>query len=204
MMTQDGEVQMPAQRKLIYGVAINDSEQPVSKRQRIICPFYQAWVNVLERCYSSEFHKSRPTYIGCTTSKEWLLFSNFKLWMVKQDWKGKHLDKDIIFPGNKHYSSENCVFVTLKLNNLLVDHGAKRGKYPIGVSFDDTTLNKFKACCNVDGKTKTLGRFKTPQEANNIYREFKSKLIVSVAKQQSDIRLKNGLLKHAELIRGLV
>jgi len=40
--------------------------------------------------------------------------------MERQDWEGKHLDKDILIPGNKIYSPDRCIFVS-SLINLLID-----------------------------------------------------------------------------------
>jgi len=192
-----------ASRKPVCGVGINDANYQVTQRingKLVLCPFYQVWVNMLERCFSNKFHKSRPTYKKCTVSKDWMIFSNFKSWMEKQEWQEKALDKDIIFPGNKHYSHEFCVFVTIRLNNLLCDHEAERGKYPIGVCFDDSAKNKFKAVCSVNGKGKFLGRYSTPEEASQVYKKYKANHVTNIANQQTDIKIKNGLLKHAKII----
>ena len=52
--------------------------------------------------------------------------------MEKQDWEGKFIDKDLLFPGNKVYGPDTCVFVTRQLNNLFTDHGG-RGPHKQGV-----------------------------------------------------------------------
>lgn len=121
------------QRKPIYGVGINDSPYivtPVIDGKKLWCPYYQAWVNMMARCYSDKHKKKYPTYIGCSVIKEWRLFSNFRRWMVTQDWQGKQLDKDILVVGNKVYSPDNCMFVTMETNNLVLDGSTIRGKYP--------------------------------------------------------------------------
>ena len=96
-------------KKLVCGVGINDAGYVVMEFETIIvdgkrkrkrvwaCPYHQTWKGMLERCYSTKFQERNPTYIGCTVSKEWLVFSNFRAWMMTQDWQGKHLDKDIFF-----------------------------------------------------------------------------------------------------------
>lgn len=81
---------------------------------------YQAWHQMLRRCYSLDYQKLYPTYIGCSVNSRWHNFQNFwndieslsgyELW--KKNDIEMHLDKDIIFPGNKIYSRENCKFVT--------------------------------------------------------------------------------------------
>ena len=110
--------------KLVYGVGINDADYRVQekitvvdedgkKKQKLvwICPFYEKWKPMLRRCYSAKYQEVRPTYIGCSVSEDWLRFSTFKAWMAAQDWEGMEIDKDILFPNNKIYSPETCVFI---------------------------------------------------------------------------------------------
>ena len=123
-------------RRLVYGVGINDSnyvtQQSVSGR-KVICPFFQRWKNMLERCYSKKYLDKHPSYNGCTVCEEWKRFSIFKVWMEKQDWEGKDLDKDTMFIGNKVYSPETCVFIPRRINTILGSRSKLRGDYPLGV-----------------------------------------------------------------------
>ena len=70
--------------KLVYGVGINDADYVVQKYETIvyvngkrkrrlvwICPFYQSWKHMLQRCYSNKFKERNPTYEGCSVSEEW-------------------------------------------------------------------------------------------------------------------------------------
>lgn len=191
-----------AQRRLIYGVGINDADYNVrfkSNNKWIKCQFYRSWTSMLTRCYDYKYQQKQPTYKGCRVVEEWLTFSNFKTWMQIQDWKGKELDKDVVSPGNKIYSSDNCVFIDKSLNSLLNSHSAKKGIYPQGVCFHKAT-NKFSAQCNVEGKRKHLGLFNTPQKASKTYNKFKSNLVAEIAHKQTDPRIKSGLIKHSKLI----
>ena len=52
---------------------------------------------------------------------------------------------------------------------------------------------------HLDGKTKNLGRFATYQEAEQVYLKAKYKRIMKIAFEQIDIRIKNGLIKHASV-----
>ena len=94
-------------RKLVCGVGINDADYAVVEWETIgyvngkqnqkrvwECPYYKVWGSMLKRCYSDKYQERYQTYKGCTVSEEWLTFSNFKNWMEKQDWEGKHLDKE--------------------------------------------------------------------------------------------------------------
>ena len=192
-----------SRRKPLYGAGINDADylvKPSINNKIMFCPYYTKWSAMIELCYSEKRHITHPTYIECFVISEWLLFSNFKKWMETQDWQGKELDKDIIIPGNKIYSPETCCFVSKQINVLLTNASANRGKYPQGVFYNNARNNKYVSCCRINGKQKTLGRYPTEQEASQVYKKFKSNLIISVANEQTDIRIRNGLIKHAEIL----
>lgn len=188
-------------RKPVFGVGINDSSyitNPMADGKRLNCPIYVAWKSMIERCYYTQYQTKRPTYIGCTVDPEWLLFSNFHKWMVEQDWVGKALDKDILGISSKHYSPENCLFVTLEVNNLLCcDRGARRGDGPVGVR---KRGRKFRAQFSFNGTNKALGIFDTPEGASKAYRAAKKANIERVAREQTCTRTRDGLLKHAAML----
>ena len=111
------------------GVGINDSNHKIQihKKKKIIwrCPFYTRWENMLKRCYSSRYHKTRPSYIGCSVCPEWRYFSKFRLWMENQKWEGMELDKDLLVKGNKVYGPDTCCFLPGAINSLF-SHGQKK------------------------------------------------------------------------------
>jgi len=188
-------------RKPLYNLGINDADYVVQPRingKKINCPYYKTWVDMLTRCYSEKFHANNQSYIDCTVAKEWHLFSNFHKWMEKQDWNHKELDKDILMPGNKIYSPETCVFVPASLNNLLLHAKSKKRKYPVGVEFNNKCKDKFIAHVNLNGKKKHLGCFATQEQASEAHKTAKSNEIKRVALLQSDIRIREGLLRHAD------
>lgn len=190
------------QRNPIFGVGINDAEYKIRPRvngKPVMCLFYQRWVDMIRRCYSSLYQDKNKTYIGCTVTNEWLTFSSFKDWMVNQDWKGKHLDKDIINPGNKVYSPENCRFVTSELNNLILDSAAIRGNNPQGVYFNKEK-RRHRAQISIKGKVKGLGQYPTQKLASEAYIKAKVELITKISLEQTDKSVANGLLLHAELL----
>jgi len=160
-----------ARRKLVYGVGINNAEYMVRQfinGKNTRCPYYTKWSNMLKRCYSELFQKTHPAYIGCTTSKHWIKFSNFKDWMQKQDWESMDLDKDIKLKGNKIYSENACLFIPAKLNSFLSGDNAIKGGLPQGVSLCKST-GKFRVKMYQGGKDKHLGRFGTQEEALKVY-----------------------------------
>lgn len=181
-------------RKPVYGVGINDSNY-ITRIKRMRCPYFEKWQGMLGRCYSPFEHLRFPTYIGCTVCDEWLTFSNFKKWMIKQDWQGNELDKDIKFTGNKVYSPDNCLFVSKRINGLLLDSRAARGEFPQGVSYH-ARGNKYQVHCKTDGKRNYLGLFSTPEEGSKVYSKFKSDHVYEVALEQ-DQPLRGYLIRIA-------
>lgn len=189
-------------RKLVCGVGINDAEYSVnhvSGGRRSQCPFYERWASMLNRCYGKSYQTKYPTYIGCSVCDEWLVFSVFKLWMVSQDWKGMHLDKDVAIPGNKIYSPECCRFITPALNSLLNDSKSTRGDYSIGVYFRKDT-GKYKAQISDLGDYKFLGYHDTESLASSAYAKAKRDIILRFALEQGDEAISRGLRLHADII----
>ena len=192
----------------VYGVGINDADYAVKKmetigyvngkrKQRLVweCPFYRVWKSMLERCYSDKAQDKHPTYKGCSVSEEWNTFSNFRGWMVEQDWEGKQLDKDLLIEGNKVYSASTCVFVTPSVNYFILDSGATRGEWMIGVYWD---RGKFKSLCSnpFTKKQEHLGRFTCEQEAHQAWLKRKLELAKELAAIQTDQRVADALVKR--------
>lgn len=193
-------------KKLVYGVGINDADyivqvkvtvsakgEKVRQKRVWTCPFYVKWTNMLVRCYSDKYQQKYPTYVGCIVCEDWLVFSNFKHWMVKQDYVGNQLDKDILFKDNKIYSPETCTFISSALNTFLTDRISKRGNHPLGVSLKGA--GKYQAQCNNGrGGNIYLGIYYTPEEAHEAWRAYKHSLAVELAKQQTDPRVAEALV----------
>ena len=189
-------------RRLAYGVGINDAFYVVNQTingKPTRCPIYQSWVHMLERCYCPKLKATRTSYKECRVVKEWLVFSCFREWVLKQDYQGKELDKDLMIPGNKEYGPETCVFVSSSINLLLSKPRKKRSLYPTGVQLDKDR-KKFSAYCHIDGKARNLGRFFTEADAARRYREAKSEYVAKLAILQGDMRIRNGLLAHSNMI----
>lgn len=122
-------------RVLKYGVGVYDSDdlQSTSKDYvRTKNPVYTRWEAMLNRCYGKE---SLRTNFKAEVCGEWLYYSNFKKWMLAQQWEGSlYLDKDILSFDNKIYSPETCAFVPAYINALLNSRVADRGEFPLGVT----------------------------------------------------------------------
>lgn len=188
--------------KLVSGVGTNDSAYPVvieavidgRRKQLWACPFYRTWHNMLDRCYDAKQLAKCPTYTGCSVATEWHSFMNFRTWMVNQDWEGNQIDKDILFPGNKIYSPDTCVFVPGCLNSFTTDRGASRGDSPLGSSWSKRD-QKFRAQCRnpFTLKNEYLGAFACPDAASAAWRSRKHELACQYADIQTDQRISAAL-----------
>lgn len=195
-------------KKLVCGVGINNADYFVQKfetigyiggkrnRKRVwICPYYQTWVDMLARCYSAKLHARNPTYTGCTVSKEWHTFSNFRAWMETQDFEGKHLDKDLLFEENKIYSAETCVFVTPLVNTFTTERKASQGGWMVGVCWHKQAEKFHSSCSNpFSGEQEYLGLFTYEQEAHNAWLKRKLELAKELAAIQTDERIAKALI----------
>lgn len=187
----------PARMKgnLIFNFGVNDSSEPVASnvkgKQPWTCNFYMTWYGMLQRCYSAKYHIQRPRAAKGTVCKEWKSFQTFKTWMETQDWKNKELDKDILIPGNTHYSPETCCFIEQKLNNMF------QQSHHTGISYSSARVKPYTAKITKEGKEQWLGAFRTKKEALAVRNKARACWIREVAKEQTDLRIQNGLLKHA-------
>lgn len=182
--------------KKVYGVGINDVDYPVHKFEysrdingnlkvdkRIwTCPFYETWRDMIKRCYSEKDQIKNPAYVGVKVCEEWLTLSNFKAWMEQQDWEGKQLDKDLLVFGNRVYSPDRCVFISIKLNQFFKDRSNDRGPYPLGVTKHSSSDKYVARCMNpFTEKRESLGLYSNPEEAHIAWKEYKHKMALKFA-----------------------
>lgn len=197
-------------KKKVYGYGINDAHYSViefislkeklpsgvyKKKLKWVCPYYAKWTSMLMRCYCEKYQEKQKSYIGCTVTEDWLLFSNFRRWMELQKWEGKQLDKDLLKSGNKVYCPKYCVFVEKIVNTFIINDPNRRGKYltgayKVGLNFKSSCKNPF------TNKGKYLGTFKTEEEAHLAWKKVKHKHSVNLANSTlvDDYRVKEVLL----------
>jgi len=196
--------------KLVHGVGINDADYVVTVHEQYrhvdgklklkqvwMCPFYQTWKGMLERGYSVNYKLKFPTYKDVTVCEEWLLFSTFKSWMEKQEWEGLQLDKDLLVKGNKVYRPEACVFVSGQVNSFMLDCGASKGNYKIGVSWNKQN-GKFMARCNnpFNSEQEYLGYFTDEEDAHQAWFDKKIEHAYTLAALQVDERVAKALIDY--------
>jgi hypothetical protein len=191
---------MPGKRTSIMGVGINDADYNTNPRvngKKVKCPIYAIWCGMINRCYNKSELERFPSYVGCYVCEDWLLFSNFRSWVLSQDWVGKHLDKDIIVNGNKKYSPETCAFVDGSLNMFFTESTASRGEHKIGVHFHKAH-GKFMAYCRNPFKKKQefLGYFQSEEPAHLAWKLKKKEHAKRLAEMQTDSRVAKALIER--------
>lgn len=137
-----GEIRDPLKRT-VYGVGFFGIGEHKSSSNGVELSKYTAWTNMLERCYSEKFHKSRPTYKGCSVCDEWHNFQNFALWYEENCIDGFQIEKDILIDGNKVYSPKTCEFRSCQENNQKAHSKNYRFKSPGGDIINIYNLRKF-------------------------------------------------------------
>lgn len=158
------------------------------KKDGIYTKEYQAWHDMLKRCFSRNLKEKRPTYKDVTCCKEWLYFDNFQKWLRSQSNYEKWLygdkwavDKDILIKGNKIYSPNTCCLVSPEINSLFTKRQNYRGDLPIGVT---KYKNKYSAQCNIGiGNSIHLGYYIDKHEAFAVYKKEKEKHVKRIAEE---------------------
>ena len=184
--------------RLVQGVGINDGKYPATLNG-LRTKEYSLWAGMLERCYSKTYHTMRPTYLGCKVSDNFKSYSYFYEWCQNQIGFGDcafSLDKDLIYKGNKEYNENNCVFIPIEINNVLIKNKSVRGLLPIGVCKHG---KNYRAHCSYNNIRKRLGTFSTPELAFNAYKTFKEAYIKELAEKYKDTidpRAYQALLKY--------
>ena len=141
--------------------------------------YYDTWHHMLQRCYDPKFQEKNPSYKGCSVEDYLFNFQNAAEFYnsIYYEVPGEimHLDKDILYKGNKVYSRETCIFVPQRINDLFVRCNNTKGNIQLRESG-----NYRVRCCNGYGKTINLGTYKTKEEAFKVYKQYKEKVIKEV------------------------
>lgn len=186
------------------GAVIGTGKYSESTHKKI----YAAWFNMLSRCYDEQMLLTHPSYKGCSVCLQWLDFQEFAKWYeYQQAPDGWHLDKDIRIVGNKIYSPETCGLVPPEINQLFVRQKRRKNNgLPLGVFYKPryTKSGKFirndifAACKDSTGKQAHLGYFHSTDEAAMAYKEYKNRVIHSLAEKYKNLlapTMYNALIK---------
>ena len=176
-------------KRLVHGVGIYEPGKYKSNINGKHTKEYNVWKDMLRRCYSGKFHIKNPTYVNCMACKEWVYFQVFAEWFHQNFYsiEGERicLDKDVLVKGNEIYSPRTCIFVPTVINNLLIKNNRKRGKAFIDVDWHEPAKKWRAQCHNSKGIEVHLGLFDTQDEAFQVYKAFKEKVIMEVIESYS-------------------
>lgn len=187
--------------KLVSDIGIYDAGRYQSRIANDLTPEYKAWAAMLQRCKpGGSIQRKRPTYIGCTVHPDFIKFQDFAEWCQTQIGFGNDgwaMDKDILIPGNKVYGPDTCVFVPLRLNQLLVIKRSNQGGLPSGVR--KHSGGKYEASFSCNGTFTSLGLYRTPEDAYESYKLAKRVDIYRLAdewRDQIDPRVYRALMDY--------
>ena len=171
----------------IYGIGITGCKY-TTKVNGVSTKEYNAWIDMLKRCFMEKTKDKQPSYKNVECCEEWLNFEVFCDWLHEQPnydkWKTGYrwaIDKDILVKRNKVYSSDTCTLVPQNVNCLFLKREAERGDYPIGVRYKEG--DGFIASCHdpFTDKNEIIGYYSTSGKAFSAYKVYKEDIIKQVA-----------------------
>jgi len=191
---KSGSVKNPYD-KTVYGVGYIGVGSHMAKADGKVVESYNVWHDMLRRCYSEKSREKFEAYYQvCSVSKLWHDYQNFADWFNKNKYEVEgrlHIDKDILYPGNKMYCPDTCLLVPQRINMLFMNKPNKRG-LPNGiVKYKNGYLVKYGGI--------EYGVKNTLEEAFKLYSEKKKEAIIYVANEYKNIipdKLYNALLKY--------
>lgn len=171
--------------KTVYGIAWIGEGEYLTKENNRPTKVYTCWLHLIERCCVERKSNVYPAYYGkCEVCDEWLEFQTFAKWYFKNHYdlpnnERLHLDKDILFVGNKLYSPKTCLLVPQRINMLFMNRPNKRG-LPNGI-------RKCKKGYVAEYNHKELGIYNTVEEAFLAHATEKKNEIIKVANEYRNI-----------------
>lgn len=146
---------------------------------------YKRWTALKSR---AKKRTASPTYPPITVHHSWSDFLNFLEWVEKQPAReGLELDKDILSPDGMgtEYGPDTCAFIPKYLNGLFrASHSRRSRKLPMGVDhYAGKKGDSYYSRITVDGITKSLGVFKTPEAAHRAWQRGLEKRIDELLKR---------------------
>lgn len=148
------------------------------------------WSSMLKRVYDGYKNFRTDAYLNASCCEDWHNLQEFSKWCNLNSWfnakddKGikYELDKDILKVGNKRYCPEFCVFVPKEINNFITPNRKSvklpengYGSYKSGKTFQSQCSNPF------TGKLESLGRFTTPELAEEAFFKKKNEIARELA-----------------------
>lgn len=146
---------------------------------------YDAWCNMLKRCYNTKRLQARPSYAGCTVDERWHNFQTFAKWYYIHVLNIPcHLDKDLLKKDNKVYSPNNCCILPTEVNIALL--GGKSSDKSCGVFYRKKD-NIFVAQINRNNTLEYLGCYKDEGTAKAVYIKAKKGWLAELAEKYANV-----------------
>lgn len=190
-----GQVKNPYD-KTACGVGYVGEGKYLTKENGRSTKLYSCWVHMLERCYYEKNQNLHQSYYGiCSVCDEWMNFQVFAKWYEENYYEiGErlHLDKDILYPGNKIYSPDTCLLVPQRINELFA-YKPKNTGLPVGIRKNSNDKYGARYC------KYSLGTYDTLEEAYEKYAEKKEEIIKQIAEQYKNRipkKIYNALLSY--------
>lgn len=195
---KNGQIKNPYD-KTTYGVGYLGSGKHMAKADGKVVESYNVWHDMIRRCYSEKSKEKFQAYFHiCMVSKLWHNYQNFAEWFSENKYEvdGRlHIDKDILYPGNKIYCPDTCLLVPQRINMLFLNKPNKRG-LPNGiVRYSDRYLVKYNGVEH--------GYRNTLEDAFELYARVKKDAIIKIADEYKEIiprKLYEALLKYDVII----
>lgn len=153
---------------------------------------YQNWTCMIRRCYDEKLKERYSAYYGdCFVCEEWHNFQNFAKWWNENIYRvgteRMHLDKDILFDGNRMYSPSTCVISPQRINMLFMK---KPNKYNLPNGIKPSSKGRYESKYN----GKYLGVFDSIEDAIMAHDIAKSEALIQIANEYKD-KIPNNLYK---------
>ena len=179
---KNGNIKCPYELRL-YGKGYLGEGKYKAKENGKNTDEYKIYHDMIKRCYDPKYQERHPSYKGCRVEDYLLNFQHMGEWIDDNYYEipGEKmcLDKDILCKGNKVYSRDTCIFVPERINNLFTKRDNARGDSPIR-STPNSSGNYQVPCNNGYGKQIKLGTYSTEEEAFQVYKEYKERVIKNV------------------------
>ena len=145
---------------------------------------YQNWTCMIRRCYDEKLKERYSAYYGdCFVCDEWHNFQNFARWWNENIYRvgteRMHLDKDILFDGNRMYSPNTCVISPQRINMLFMK---KPNKYNLPNGIKPSSKGRYESKYN----GKHLGVFDSIEDAVMAHDIAKSEALIQIANEYKD------------------
>ena len=142
---------------------------------------YQNWTCMIRRCYDERLKERYSAYYGdCFVCEEWHNFQNFARWWNKNIYRvgteRMHLDKDILFDGNRMYSPNTCLISPQRINMLFMK---KPNKYNLPNGIKPSSYGRYESKYNGIH----LGVFDSIEDAVMAHDMAKSEALIQIANE---------------------